>query len=192
MVYGYIRVSTNQQDIQMQVTGLLKAGVLKENIFSDILSGRNLMRPNLQRLLSLIKAGDKVMVWKLDRLGRSIQDLIFILGFFKDKQVEFSSLHENIDTTTPAGKLTFHIFSAIAEFEREIIRLRVRHGLSAAKDRGVQLGRPSAISPQTVLQLNADFLAGVEISQLMLKYDISRAGVYRYRVRYLKEKNDGV
>jgi len=176
----------------MQVTGLLKAGVLKENIFSDILSGRNLMRPNLQRLLSLIKAGDKVMVWKLDRLGRSIQDLIFILGFFKDKQVEFSSLHENIDTTTPAGKLTFHIFSAIAEFEREIIRLRVRHGLSAAKDRGVQLGRPSAISPQTVLQLNADFLAGVEISQLMLKYDISRAGVYRYRVRYLKEKNDGV
>lgn len=148
---GYARVSTTDQTLALQEAALNKADC--KRIFRDTSSGAKADRPGLAAALDYVREGDTLVVWKLDRLGRSLQHLIATLTTLEQRGIGFKSLTENIDTTTPGGKLIFHIFGALAEFERDLIRERTAAGLSAARARGRQGGRPSALSrldPQQV------------------------------------------
>lgn len=137
---GYARVSTQDQDAALQEDALRAAGCWR--IFTDTGSGAAASRPELDRLMDQLRPGDTLVVWRLDRLGRSIRHLIDQMAVLEDMGVGFRSLQESIDTTSPGGRLTFHIFAAMAEFERDLIRERTQAGLQAARARGRKGGRP--------------------------------------------------
>src|SRR5260221_7132216 len=140
MLIGYTRVSTHDQTVNLQQDALEKAGCAK--IFTDTITGSTFERKGLDEALAYVREGDTFVVWRLDRLGRSLRDLIDTVTRLNNRQIEFRSLTENIDTTTPGGKLIFHIFGALAEFERDLIRERTNAGLAAARARGRKGGRP--------------------------------------------------
>ena len=146
MIFGYARVSTRDQTLDAQRDALEGAGA--ERVFSDTISGTKRERPELARLLDQIRSGDVVTVTKYDRLARSLPDLLDIVKTIEGKEAGFRSLAEDIDTTTPAGRLIFHVFASIAQFERERIAERTREGLEAARKRGRVGGRPPALSPE--------------------------------------------
>ena len=131
---GYARVSTHEQNLDLQKDALKKADCIK--IFTDTISGAKQERKGLDEAVTFLREGDTLVVWKLDRLGRSLQHLIDTVKMLESKQIGFKSLTENIDTTTPGGKLIFHIFGAFAQFERDLIRERTNAGLAAARARG--------------------------------------------------------
>jgi len=143
MKIGYARVSTDAQDTDLQMDALKRAKCGR--IYQEKASGAKAERPELMRLLDNTRKGDVIIVWKLDRLARSIRQLIDTTVLLNDRGVELHSLTENINTTTPSGKLTFHIFAGLAEFERDILRQRVNAGLKAARRRGRVGGRPKAL-----------------------------------------------
>src|SRR3954466_4924323 len=134
MLIGYARISTQDKNLDLQRDALEKAGC--EQIYTDRVSGTKSSRPGLTETLSHLRAGDTLVVWRLDRLGRSLRHLIDTVTGFQERGIGFKSLQESIDTTTSGGKLVFHIFGALAEFEREIIRERTTAGLTAARARG--------------------------------------------------------
>src|SRR3954452_21699633 len=134
MLVGYARVSTQDQILALQQDALDKAGC--ERIFTDTASGAKAERKGLDEALAYVRAGDTLVVWKLDRLGRSIRHLIDVIKALQERGIGFVSLTEQIDSTTSGGKLVFHVFAALAEFERDIIRERTQAGLSAARARG--------------------------------------------------------
>src|SRR5918912_839866 len=140
MLIGYARVSTNDQTRALQRDALEKAGCTK--IFTDVVSGVKAERKGLSEALEYVRPGDTLVVWRLDRLGRSLKDLIEQLTKLHNRKIGFKSLTEQIDTTTPGGKLIFHIFGALAEFERDLIKERTHAGLAAARARGRVGGRP--------------------------------------------------
>ena len=144
MNIGYARVSTEGQNLDAQQDALQAAGT--ERLFSDKISGSLRQRPELDRLLDQLRAGDVVVVTKYDRLARSLRDLLDIVEVIQARGAGFRSLAEDIDTTTPAGRLVFHVFASIAQFERERISERTREGLEAARKRGRVGGRPPALS----------------------------------------------
>ncbi len=144
MKIGYARVSTKDQSLDLQEDALRKAGC--KTIYGEYISGAKADRPKLNELMGQLRQGDVVMVWKLDRLGRSLRDLVSLMSTFQDMGVGFKSLQDNIDTTTPMGKLNFHLFAALAEFERDIISERTKAGLAAARARGRKGGRPKGLS----------------------------------------------
>lgn len=145
MLYGYARVSTQEQETHAQTDALSKAGV--GFIFSEKRSGGTTVgRPQLEIMLRKLKPGDQVIVYKLDRIARSLKDLLRIIERIEEKGAQFRSLTESLDTTTPAGRMLFHMVGAFAEFERELIRERTRAGMEAAVKRGVKLGRHYAMS----------------------------------------------
>lgn len=146
MILGYARVSTDGQMLDPQTDALNAAGATR--IFADQISGSRRQRPELDRMLDQLRAGDVVMVTKYDRLSRSLPDLLAIVDAIRDKGAGFRSLAEDIDTTTPAGRLIFHVFASIAQFERERISERTREGLAAARKRGRVGGRPPALSSE--------------------------------------------
>lgn len=146
MKIGYARVSTQEQSLDLQLDALKKAGCKAQNIYQEQISGAKSERPKLNELLEKIREDDILMVWKLDRLGRSIKDLIKIISRVQEKGAQFQSLNDSINTATPAGKLTFHLFAALAEFETDIIRERTKAGLEAARARGRKGGRPKGLS----------------------------------------------
>ncbi len=148
MLVGYARISTQDQNLHLQNDALQKAGC--DKIFQDIASGAKSERQGLTEAINFCRSGDSLIVWKLDRLGRSIRNLIDIINLLQQKNIGFKSLQENIDTTTSGGKLVFHIFSALAEFERDIIRERTRAGLVAARARGRKGGRPRAMDSKKI------------------------------------------
>ena len=139
MLLGYARVSTDEQDTRLQRDALTRAGC--ERIYEEKASGAKENRPELTKLLDHARKGDVVIVWKLDRLARSLTQLITTATLLADRGVELRSVTEQIDTTSPSGKLTFHLFAALAEFERDLIRQRVNAGLKAARARGRLGGR---------------------------------------------------
>ncbi len=141
---GYARVSTQDQDPALQLDALKKAGC--ERIFQEKASGAQRDRPQLMAALDYLREGDTLVVWKLDRLARSMKQLIETVEALGERGVGFQSLTENIDTTSPSGRLVFHIFASLAEFERSIIRERTLAGLAAARSQGRQGGRPKAMS----------------------------------------------
>jgi len=148
MLIGYMRVSTEDQTTQLQKDALLKYGVDSRNIFEDKISGSKYIRNGLDNALDFLQHGDTLVVWKLDRLGRSLAHLINIIHSLKEKGIGFVSLTEGMDTTTASGELFFHIFGALAQFERSLIQERVKAGLEAAKARGKIGGRPRAIDDE--------------------------------------------
>ncbi|PRD20855.1 UNVERIFIED_CONTAM: gin [Trichonephila clavipes] len=144
MILGYARVSTEDQLLDAQTDALETAGAAR--IFADKISGSTRKRPQLDRLLDQLRPGDVIVVTKYDRLARSLRDLLDLVEVIGDRGAGFRSLAEDIDTTTPAGRLIFHVFASIAQFERERISERTKEGLEAAKKRGRVGGRPPALS----------------------------------------------
>src|SRR5512138_1499509 len=151
MLIGYARVSTTDQTLDLQKDALQKAGCTR--IFTDIASGAKSERIGLDQALNYVRPGDTLVVWRLDRLGRSLRHLIETITSLASRGIGFKSITEAIDTTTSGGKLIFHIFGALAEFERDIIRERTQAGLTAARARGRKGGRPKALTPKKAQQL---------------------------------------
>jgi DNA invertase Pin-like site-specific DNA recombinase len=179
MLIGYARVSTLDQTLALQRDALTVAGC--EQLYTDTVSGSLTERPGLTQALSHLRAGDTLVVWRLDRLGRSLPHLIETVSALVHRGVGFCSLQEQIDTTTSGGKLVFHVFGALAEFERDLIRERTHAGLAAARARGRLFGRPKALSPRKVEQLQT--LAKNErttVGEICHTLGISRATFYRY------------
>lgn len=148
MLIGYSRVSTTDQCLDSQIDKLKEYGC--DKIFTDVVSGSKSIRKGLTEMLDYMRKDDVVIVFRLDRLGRSLKDLIDIINIFKDKGVHFKSISENIDTATSTGNLIFHITGAFAEFERNIIRERVNTGLETARARGRKGGRPTLITSEKI------------------------------------------
>ena len=148
MKVGYARVSTHDQSLSLQVDALERAGC--EKICRDQVSGVKTERPGLQEALAYLRPGDSLVVWRLDRLGRSLRHLIDTVTLLEERGIGFQSLQESIDTTTSGGLLVFHIFGALAEFERNLIRERTQAGLQAARARGRKGGRPKSLEGKKV------------------------------------------
>ena len=188
MKIGYARVSTSDQNLDLQSRSLTEYGCTI--IYQEKISGKNTDRPELKKLLKNLKKGDQVVVWKLDRLGRSLRDLVDLVALFNDKEVNFISLHDHIDTTTATGRFTFNIFASLAEFEREIIRERTKAGLDAARARGRKGGRPKGLSPENLqLALTALDLHDTgkyAISEIANRLQMPIATCYRY-IKHVKE-----
>src|SRR5438876_11012402 len=180
MKIGYIRVSKQEQNEALQRDALKEAHC--EKYFSDKMTGAKFERKGLEELLAFVRVGDTVVIWKLDRLGRSLKDLIEILNLLKDRGVDFISLTEQIDTTTPGGKLIFHLMGALAEFERDLIRERTNAGLAAARARGRVGGRPRklATSGKVALALRLVEDSKHSIDDICSTLGISRSTLYRY------------
>lgn len=178
MLIGYARVSTSEQKLDMQNDALEKAGC--EQIYSDISSGARIERPELDKCISYLRKGDVLVVWKLDRLGRSLRHLVNLVAEMVTEGIGFKSLQENIDTTTAGGKLIFHLFASLAEFERELIRERTVAGLSAARARGVNGGRPKALSKEQV-KMAKRMLAdhSIPIKEIIETFKISKSTLYK-------------
>ncbi|MGB0985197.1 MAG: recombinase family protein [Saprospiraceae bacterium] len=182
MKIGYARVSTKEQSLDLQQDALQKEGC--EKIYSEQISGAKSERPKLKEMILQLRQGDIIIVWKLDRLGRSLRDLIQLVSNFQDLGIGFKSLQDNIDTTTPTGKLTFHLFAALAEFERDIISTRTKAGLEAARARGRKGGRPKGLSKkaQDKARLAESLYKEKErsIAEICDHLSISKPTLYRY------------
>jgi len=182
MKIGYARVSTKDQSLNLQEDALKKAGC--EIIYSEHISGAKSDRPELLKMKEHLRKGDIVVVWKLDRLGRSLRDLVDLISGFQEQGVGFQSLQDNINTTTPTGKLTFHIFAALAEFERDIISTRTKAGLAAARARGRVGGRPKGLSKKAQDKARLAESLYLEnkrsIKEICDHLDITKPTLYRY------------
>ena len=182
MLIGYARVSTQDQTLDLQKDALENIGCSK--IFTDTISGAQTERSGLTEALEYVRAGDSLVVWKLDRLGRSLKHLIETITNLNNRKIGFQSITENIDTTTSGGKLIFNIFGALAEFERDIIRERTNAGLAAARARGRKGGRPKAKTLDTPRKVAiAQHLYNDKtntITDICKTLTISKATLYRY------------
>jgi DNA invertase Pin-like site-specific DNA recombinase len=178
MLIGYARISTEDQKLDLQHDALRATGC--EKIFDETASGVSTRLPVREELLDYARRGDTVVLWKLDRLGRSLRDLIEVVNALGERGVGLRSLHESIDTTTPAGKLTFHVFGALAEFERDVMRERTQAGLLAARKRGKKLGRPRSLSPAQV-EMARSMMANPKLSarKVAAQLGVHRATLYR-------------
>ena len=176
---GYARISTTDQDPALQLDALETAGCIK--VFSDTASGSLDRRPELDRMLDQLRPGDTVVVWRLDRLGRSLKHLISLVEDLESKSVGFRSLTESIDTTTAGGKLVFQIFGAMAEFERSIIRERTMAGLEAARARGRKGGRPTVMTPEKI-KMARDLYDSKQytVESIAKELGVSRKTIYRH------------
>jgi DNA invertase Pin-like site-specific DNA recombinase len=182
MLIGYARVSTTDQTLNLQRDALEKIGCSK--IFTDTASGATTERKGLEEALEYVREGDTLVVWRLDRLGRSLKHLIETITTLNNRKIGFKSIQENIDTTTSGGKLIFHIFGGLAEFERDIIKERTKAGLEAARARGRLGGKPKAPSLNTpkkvaLAQSLYDDKTNT-IDEICKTLNISRATLYRY------------
>ncbi len=182
MKIGYARVSTKDQNLDLQIDALKKAGVAE--IYTEIVSGAKADRPVLTETLKKLRAGDILVIWKLDRLGRSLRHLVELVPEVMEREVGLLSLNDHIDTTTPQGRLTFNIFASLAEFERDIISERTQAGLNAARSRGRHGGRPRGLSEQaeqTACAAETLYKEGkLSVVQIAGKLHISKSTLYSY------------
>lgn len=178
MLIGYARVSTSDQDLSSQEDVLKSAGC--EKIYTDVVSGVKTARPGLNSALSQLRKGDMLVVWRLDRLGRSLAHLIQTVKELNEKEIGFKSLQESIDTTS-GGQLIFHIFGALAQFERELIRERTNAGLKAARIRGRMGGRPVQLNKQETRKLKKHYDKGdLSVIEICKLFNITKPTLYRY------------
>lgn len=182
MKIGYARVSTKEQELNLQIDALEKVGC--KQIYQEKISGTKRERPELQKMLDSLRADDIVIIWKLDRLARSLTDLVNLVNEIEEKGAGLQSLNDPIDTTTSQGKLIFHIFAALAEFERDIISERTKAGLAAARARGRKGGRPKGLSQKAQ---NTAILAEqlykekkLSVREICEQLSISKNTLYRY------------
>lgn len=189
MDIGYARVSTEDQFLDQQIDALTKAGVDRDWIYEEHISGAKTKRPKLDECLKSLRPGDRLVVWKLDRLGRNLGELIKIAERLSDKDIDFCSLTEGIDTKTPGGRLLYHFLGAIAEFERALISERTKAGLEAARKRGIKGGRPPKLSDdqcKTIYDMASD--GSFEITEIAKAFEVNRATVYRAIERHKRNK----
>jgi DNA invertase Pin-like site-specific DNA recombinase len=178
MLVGYARVSTGDQSADLQTDALRGAGC--ERVISDVASGARTDRPGLADALQYVRNGDTLVVWKLDRLGRSLRHLIDVITGLHARGVAFRSLQEAIDTSTPGGKLVFHVFGALAEFERDLIRERTNAGLAAARMRGRRGGRPRRMSDrQASLAVTMLHDPASSVADVCSTFKVSKSTLYR-------------
>ena len=180
MLVGYARVSTHEQTLALQQDALAQAGC--ERVFTDTAGGATADRPGLALALDHLRAGDTLVVWKLDRLGRSLPHLLATITGLQERGVGLKSLTEQLDTTTSGGKLIFHVFAALAEFERDVTRERTRAGLAAARARGRQGGRPRKLGTPGKVALAQALYDDQRhsVAEICQTLGISRATLYRY------------
>src|SRR5260221_5896798 len=180
MLIGYARVSTQDQTLDLQTDALKQAGC--EKLFTDMTSGAKSERPGLQDAMNQLRAGDTLVVWRLDRLGRTLKHLIATIAELSDKGIGFRSLQESMDTTTSGGRLIFHIFGSLAEFEREVIKERTIAGLQAARARGRLGGRPKlqSLDPKKVALARKLYEDGnMPVQEICDTLHIGKATLYR-------------
>jgi DNA invertase Pin-like site-specific DNA recombinase len=183
MKIGYARISTKEQNIDSQIIELKKEGC--EDIYREQISGSSKDRPILKKLLEFIREGDILVVWRLDRLGRTLRGLIDLIQELKEKGVEFVSIQENINTSTASGRLFFHINGAFAEMERELISERTKAGLEAARARGVRGGRKFKLSPEKIKDMKEMYKSkDVAVADICDLFKISRPTLYNYLNTY--------
>lgn len=182
MKLGYARVSTRDQKLDLQIDALENAGC--EKIFSDVISGASKERPNLNAMLEQCRAGDTIVIYKLDRLGRSLIHLVNLVNKLMENGVHLQSLTDNIDTSTSQGKLMFNVFASLAEFERDLIRERTQAGLNAARARGRFGGRPKGLSKEAeAISYAAVALyreGKLSVQQISNRLGISKMTLYKY------------
>jgi DNA invertase Pin-like site-specific DNA recombinase len=174
---GYARVSTEEQNLDLQVDALKRAGCAQ--IYSDKVSGAASEKPGLEELMRYLRQGDTLVVWKLDRLGRTVKGLVDFVESLHDRQVHFKSLTDSIDTTTPSGRFFFHVMAAMAQMERELIRERTRAGLSAARARGRLGGRKPSMDSSKIQAARQLLDTGMSASEVAGHLGVSRATIYR-------------
>ena len=178
MRIGYARVSTEDQTLDLQRDALKKAKC--RQIYEEHASGKNTARPQLEACLKSLREGDALIVWRLDRLGRSLADLIRLTQDLQARGIAFASLTERIDTRSPTGQLVFHMFGALAEFERNLIRERTMAGLKAARARGRKGGRPRKLTPKDLKTVRALLRSGdVPVSTIAEQFRVARSTLYR-------------
>ena len=176
MRIGYARVSTQDQRPELQLDALAGAGC--EQVFQEKLSGKDRDRPELETCLKVLRKGDALIVWRLDRLGRSLKDLVDIVNALEDRGVGFQSLTESIDTTTPGGRLIFHIFGALGQFERDLIRERTNAGLSAAAARGRKGGRKPVVTAEKLQRAREHIANGLNVREAAVRLKIGKTALY--------------
>lgn len=176
-IIGYARVSTRDQNPQLQLDALTQAGAAR--IFTDTATGTNINRPQLKAALEYLNPGDVLVVWKLDRLGRSVRDCIGLLEDLHERGIEFRSLTQGFDTTTAQGKFFYTVMSAFAELDVELLRERTHEGLAAARRQGRVGGRPTVMTPERTADAVRKYDEGVRISQIATVLGVGRASVRR-------------
>lgn len=176
---GYARVSTDDQNLDLQRDALKQAGCAL--IYEEAASGKNTERPELEQCRKALRAGDTLVVWRLDRLGRSLPDLVQIVADLEHRRVHFESLTEKIETRSAAGKLQFHVFAALAEFERGLIRERARAGLAAARARGRAGGRKPKLDTKQIRQIKLLLRdPNTSVAEVARDYGVSRTTLYKH------------
>jgi len=176
---GYARVSTDDQHLDLQHDALQQAGC--SVIYEEAASGKSAARPELEQCRKALRAGDTLVVWRLDRLGRSLPDLVQIVAELEQRGVHFESLTERIETGSASGKLQFHVFAALAEFERGLIRERTRAGLAAARARGRSGGRKPKLDDQQVREIKALLRdPDIKVAEVARRYGVSRTTLYKH------------
>ena len=189
MKIGYARVSTGLQNLNLQEDQLNQYGC--EKIFSDHISGSKSKRPGLDKAIEFARAGDTIVVWRLDRLGRNMEDLITLVNELNNRGVSFHSLEENItmDKSSSTGQLLFHLFAAFAEFERNLILERSSAGRMAARARGRYGGRPEKLNKQDLKLLKTLYDNGTPIKTIAEQWKVSRTTIYRYLNKLNNQEN---
>jgi DNA invertase Pin-like site-specific DNA recombinase len=178
MRIGYARVSTEDQTLDLQRDALKRAKC--REVYEEQATGKNIGRPQPEACLKSLREGDTLTVWRLDRLGRNLTDLVALVAEFERRKINFESLTEKIETSSPAGRLVFHVFAALAEFERNLIRERTVAGLKAARARGRKGGRPAKLSAKEIKTIRALLkTADIPVSEIAARFGIARSTLYR-------------
>lgn len=177
---GYARVSTAEQNLAMQLDALRKAGVLDDNLYSEHISGVAQRRPQLEMAISDAREGDTFIVWKLDRMGRSLLDLLDKLKRLEREGVQFKSLTEGIDTTTPGGRLILHVMGALAQFERDLVVERTRAGVKRHIEAGGKIGAERILTPDKLKKIHKLLAKGRTVKSVADEYDVSTQAIYHY------------
>ena len=186
MIFGYARVSKEEQNLDLQLDALRKYGV--DEIFEEKLSSRKLQRPVLQEVLLKLRAGDTLVIWRLDRLGRTVKQLITLAEEFDKKGINFVSVNENLDTTTATGRFTFHLFCALAQMERDVISERTKAGLDAARSRGRSGGRSPVDEKTIATAVKMHRSNEFTVKEILESTGISRTTLYKYVAAHGKKK----
>lgn len=177
---GYARVSTDDQSLDMQIAALEKAGVKSDCIYSEKISGVSKKREQLALAIEACRPGDTFVVWKLDRMGRSLLDLLDKLKQLEDKGVGFRSITEGIDTTTPGGRLILHMMAALAEFERDLVVERTREGVKRYIEKGGQIGRERQMTDEAIATVSDMFKQGASAAEAARAVGVTPQCIYRY------------
>ena len=179
MHFGYVRTSTEQQNIGLQIESLKAAGVDDRNIYCDRVSGAKRERPKLNELLGKLRRGDTLVIWKFDRLARSMHDLLEITNKLHEKGVQFKSITEDIDTNSPMGNFAFHLLGALGQFERELIKERINAGIANARAKGKHMGRPRTLTDEQVKVAQDMRNSGKGVMEIARILGCSRHVIYR-------------